>query len=275
MENAVKPDPDHSNHARALAFVKARMTGAGLPDYPGDAPQSLEEAYAIQDAAMAAWPDEVAGWKVGRITGEWAERLGVDRLAGPVFRKNMHAYQGEVVAMPVFADGFAAVEGEVTVLLGADAPAHKTAYSRDEAQALIESVHLGVEIASSPFRGINDFGPLVTISDFGNNNGLILGPPLEAWRDWDLERWPFETWINDERVGVATPAGIPGGPLESVRFLLENAARRNFPLKKGALILTGAVTGVHVAHVGDVAEVRVGDAAVRCRLEDAAERAAS
>ena len=47
--------------ARASAFVEARLAGRSLPVYPGDMPDSLEEAYAIQSAAISAWPDRVAG----------------------------------------------------------------------------------------------------------------------------------------------------------------------------------------------------------------------
>ena len=77
----------------------------------------------------------------------------------------------------------------------------------------------------------------------------------------------FEVEINGELVGRSSPASLPGGPLESVRFLLENASRRGLPLKKGMYLLTGAVTGVHAARVGDRAEVRVqGEAPIKCHL---------
>jgi hypothetical protein len=33
---------------------------------------------AHQDRAIALWPDNVAGWKVGRIAPPWRERVGED-----------------------------------------------------------------------------------------------------------------------------------------------------------------------------------------------------
>jgi 2-keto-4-pentenoate hydratase len=174
---------------------------------------------------------------------------------------------GKVLDMPVFTEGFAAVEGEVTAVLGADAPAGKTDYTLADALDLIAAMHVGVEIASSPFAEINDHGPLVTISDFGNNNGLILGEKIADWRRFQLRDWQFEIRINGESVGLNVPGGMPGGPLESVRFLLENVARRGRPAKAGMMILTGAVTGVHRARAGDRAEVVFnGGAAIACRL---------
>ena len=35
-------------------FLTARRAAVGLPDYPGILPRSLDDAYAIQDAAITA-----------------------------------------------------------------------------------------------------------------------------------------------------------------------------------------------------------------------------
>lgn len=73
--------------------------------------------------------------------------------------------------------------------LGADAPAEQTHFTPDEAAQLPATLFIGVEIASSPLATINTLGPRVVISDFGNNNGLILGPEVTDWlRRADCER---------------------------------------------------------------------------------------
>ena len=66
-------------------FLAARRAAAGLDDYPGDFPATLDEAYAIQDEAIARWGRPVIGWKVGRVPPPLIERFGTDRLAGPIF----------------------------------------------------------------------------------------------------------------------------------------------------------------------------------------------
>ncbi len=240
----------------AKKFVQARRSAEPLAEYPGPLPQSLAEAYAIQDAAIALWPDEIAGWKVGRINGSDIERFGTDRLAGPIFASQVSRQGDSITDCPVYAEGFAAVEGECVVIVAQDADPEKTSYTTSEAIDLIASIHAGVEIASSPFSGINDHGPLVTISDFGNNYGLIIGDILPDWTTLDFTKWPFETLIDGECVGAADASGIPGGPVESFRFMLENAAQRGLPLKKGMAISTGAVTGVHAASISQFSTVR-------------------
>lgn len=240
----------------AEAFVRARLEAASLSAYPGEQPHTLPEAYAIQNAAIHLWPDEVAGWKVGRVPESLASKLGCDRLSGPIFKQRLREATTQPAVAQVFEGGFAAIEGEFALILAADAPHEKTSWTIEEARAMVASVRAGAEIASSPFADINNLGPLVTISDFGNNNGLLLGPEIPGWRAFNLANWRCEVFIDGESVGENAAIAMPGGPLESLRFMLENAAHRGFPLKKGAVVSTGAVTGVHQIAIGQTAVLR-------------------
>jgi len=76
---------DHSRIAGR--FLAARRAAAGLDVYPGDFPATLDEAYAIQDEAIARWGRPVIGWKVGRVPPQLIDRFGTDRLAGPIFAR--------------------------------------------------------------------------------------------------------------------------------------------------------------------------------------------
>lgn len=240
----------------ARSFVQARAAGAALPDYPGERPDGLDDAYRVQDAAIALADRPVDGWKVGRINPPLS---GVDRLAGPIFADAIVPAAPEPVAMPVFRDGFAAAEAEFLLRLGRTPDPAKRDYTPDEARALVDAVAVGIEIASSPYPGINADGPAVTVSDFGNNNGLVVGPAVEGWRDADLLVWPVELLVNGERVGRATAAQMLDGPFGAVRFLLEHMAARGVALRAGQWVSTGAVTGVHRVAVGDRVEARFDD----------------
>ena len=236
----------------AKAFTDSRLAKGSLAEYPGPVPTTLDEAYAIQDAAISQWPHKIAGWKIGGIGGSYAEQYGETKLAGPVFENQIYRDYSAPIDMPVFKDGFAAIEDEIVLIVNEDAPADKVDWTLEEAQAYVGAVHMGVEIASSPFPEINDMGPLVTISDFGNNNGLIIGPEISNWDETQLGNWTTETIINGMSMGIANPPG----PLISFRFVLENAARRGMPLKKGMAITTGAITGVHQSYSGDISTIK-------------------
>lgn len=253
--------------AIAQAFVTARREGRGLPEYPGTVPVTLDQAYAIQDRAIALATDMIVGWKVGRINPPLDVALGSNRLTGPIFAGQVS--DAADCAMPVFADGFAAAEAEFLLRIGTAPDPAKLHYSHDEALVLIDAVHVGLEIASSPFPGINDLGPLVTISDFGNNHGLVIGAAVPGWRDMAFVDWPVRLTIDGEEAGAATAATMLDGPIGAARFLFECQAARGIALRAGQWISSGAVTGVHPVRVGQAVEATFANMAISCSIEAA------
>ena len=254
----------------ATQFVRARLAGTSLPDFPGRIPATIDLAYGCQNAAIVAWPDTIQGWKVGRILEPWFSRLGEDRLVGPIFKGGVRFAQtadsSAPLEIPVFVGGFAAVEAEFIVKLGADAPAHKTQWKAEEARELVAALHVGIETAGSPLATINDLGPLVVISDLGNNAGLIVGAEIPNWRSIAPEHLASETWVEDRRVGVGSAASVPGGPMGGLAFALNRCARRGLPLQAGQWISTGATTGIHDIRAGQSAKaVFAGVAEISCR----------
>jgi 2-keto-4-pentenoate hydratase len=258
-----------TNDAAAIAdrFLTARRAAAGLAAYPGDMPSSLDEAYEIQDAAIAAWNRPVVGWKVGRVPPPLVRQFGTDRLAGPVFVSRVAESDGGEVAMPVFDEGFAAAEAEFLLRIGRAPDPTQMRFTMEQAAELIDAVHVGIEVASSPLRAINDLGPVAVVSDFGNNNGLVVGAAVPGWRTSGFEQWSVMTLIDGAEVGTGSAAAFPDGALGSVRFLFELMARRGIRLGPGQWISSGAVTGVHDAHPGQSVEAQFNSGlSVRCRL---------
>jgi 2-keto-4-pentenoate hydratase len=257
----------------ASEFVAARRKGVGLPRYPGPRPASLAAAYRIQDHALALDGRTVAGWKVGRIAEPDATTLGARRLAGPIFSDCIVAQvPGAVAQMNAFSDGFIAVEAEFMMRLRVPADCANAA-RQPSARDWVDTVRIGIEIASSPYPGINDDGPCVTASDFGNNHGVLLGAEVAGWRTRDSQPIKVVTEIEDRAVGKATIDGSLGGPFEAVSFLLEHLAKRGIAPQSGWWVSSGALTGVHVARVGDSAVAKFSEiGSVTCRLVAAESR---
>ncbi|MEI9886251.1 MAG: hypothetical protein WDN08_07055 [Rhizomicrobium sp.] len=243
----------------ARQFVSARLAARPLAAFPGPLPADLAAGYRHQDAAIALFPDELAGWKIGRVAPEFEAVFGPGRIAGPIFRGGVrHAGGGGPVRFPVFDGGFAAIEAEFVFVLAHDAPPAKRDWSLAEARLLVGDLHIGIETAGSPLATINTLGPTVVVSDFGNNAGLILGPRVEDWRaraDGDLT---CEAFIEGASVGKGAASDLPGGPVEALRFLAEHGARRGRPLTAGLLVSTGAATGIHDIVIGQHARVDFG-----------------
>ena len=223
----------------ALAFVAARKSGRAIDSYPGSPPKNLREAYAVQDAALALWQRSVGGWKVGRISGPDARRLGADRLVGPAFADTIFEETAQPAAMKVFAGGFAAAEAEFMLRL-APQPDRDLPRTAREAMRWVDAVRIGVEIASSPYPKINADGPCVTVSDHGNNAGLLIGRPVGRERWETLSEIEVDVSVAGRTVGNATTATMLDGPFGAVRFLLENLFERNIDLQAGWWISSGA-----------------------------------
>lgn len=253
---AVRKSQSWPVDAVANRFVRARLSASALPEFPGPLPPDLDAAYACQESAINLWPDEVVGWKIGRIPPEHEAVLGAKSLAGPIFRNDVrHAVPEKTVEFGVYIGGFAAVEAEYIFEVAKDAPAGKFVWTMNEALAIAGRLLVGIETAGSPLSTINILGPKAVVSDFGNNAGLIVGAEVPDWRERALADLTCRTFINGKPVGAGSAANVPNGPLGSLRFVAESCARRGRPLKAGMLITTGAATGIHDIVAGDIARV--------------------
>ena len=231
----------------AERFVAARAGRRSLAEYPGPFPQTLDEAYAIQLEAIGLQGRAVKGWKVARLPADIASKWGADRIVGPVF----DLWEADAV-LPLFEEGYAAAEAEFQLQIRAIP--ESSAPKLEEAIEAFGTFAIGIEAAGSPYPGINAHGPAVTVSDFGNNAGLVLGSPVAA----DT----FGCMVCSLLNGAAVGTGVAAEPLEAGRFLFEAAARYGLPLSPGQWISAGAITGAHQVRPGDRFEARFGDEAI-------------
>lgn len=240
----------------ARAFVDARRQDAVLHSYPGAVPESLAEAYRIQDQAIGYCGQSVGGWKVGRIRPADVSKFGAERLAGPIFADSIVVPSSADPVTVGVLSAFAAVEAEVLLRISATPPADLSAA---EAVAFVDEVRFGIEIASSPFVGINQHGPAVTVSDFGNNYGLILGPTIPNGKAPEALNQVVMLEIDGLVAGTGSVAEMLDGPFGSLAFLARLLAERGLRLEPGQWVSSGAITGVHPVRHGQHVRATFGD----------------
>lgn len=247
---AIQPAPSTAIDANAIAegFTSARADGRAIQAFPGTVPTDLASAYHAQGAAIACWPDVIRGWKVARIPPAFAAQFPEERLIGPAFARNVHTVRaGELATCPVFDGGFAAVEAEIVIIVAKDAPEAKQDWTPDNVEEFVRSMHIGIEVASSPLATLNDLGPGAVISDFGNNWGVVVGAQIPNWRE--LESIDVETFIDGASVGRGKVLKR-AGPLGALAFTLNKRAQQGAILRAGDVISTGMITGVHDIRIG-------------------------
>ncbi|APG63147.1 hypothetical protein LPB140_10500 [Sphingorhabdus lutea] len=235
-----------NNQKIAAAFVKARQENLPINTYPGDMPADLDTAYAIQNIAINLMQEKVGGWKVAKLSPEFAEKFGEERLVGPVFESSILFADHQQVSAAIF-DGYAAAEVEIMMRVG-NVPDGKI--DVDGARGMVDEVRFGLEMAGSPFAEINAHGPAVTISDFGNNNGLIIGDIIENMDGNQIKQAVININIDGELVGSGNLADGLDGPLAAAAFLHNILIDRGLSLEKGQWISTGAITGAHKIEKG-------------------------
>lgn len=234
------------------ALTRARRGGLSIDAYPGEIPSDLTEAYAIQRRSIDSWPDSVAGWKVGGIPLDFREKYRADRLAGPIFKNAVKtATNSSQITMSVFAGGFAAFEAEWVFELDDTSRYPHGPASEAETLSFIRAGYMGLEIASSPLKTINDLGPAVVVSDFGNNAGLVLGHRLRAEDMTNALAREVKVSINGVEAGKCFSTADNAAAIGAVDFLIRHLRDLGINLPAGGYVSTGALTGIHEAFPGD------------------------
>lgn len=218
----------------------------------------MDEAYAIQNEAVALIGRPVLGWKVARISPELATAWGEERIVGPAF--NMWNELEGPPAIPLIEGGYAAAEAEFQLQISA-VPRDGSVTLAGASEA-IGGIRIGIEIAGSPYPEINRHGPAVTVSDFGNNIGLVLGTAVSNAKE--AFGSDVASYVQGQRVGTGMAAGPGGSPIEAARTLFELAGRYDLEVRPGQWISAGAITGGHQVVAGDRFLARFGDAKVEC-----------
>jgi 2-keto-4-pentenoate hydratase len=235
----------------AIAF--SRGHDEGLCETPIES-LSLDDAYEVQRrvvAARTAEGEQVVGYKVGCTSRAIRQQFG---LTEPVCGRLMspHVYQGDT-ALDWHAYHGPAVEPEFVFVMGKD-----LADEVGEAESLvdaIDSVSPGIEVHNYRFR----FGP-PTSQELVASNGLhaclVVGDRKVRPRDLDLDLEGVGLFVNGVLADSGIGAEVMGGPLVSLRWLVNHLVRRGEVLRAGQRVIPGSPVGLVRVGPGDRVSAR-------------------
>jgi 2-oxo-3-hexenedioate decarboxylase/2-keto-4-pentenoate hydratase len=241
-------------------IVEARRTLNVLDDLSGAAQvPTLDDGYRIQRAAIERWDDEIAGWKVGATARQVQKLFGVSEPAyGPVFRKTVFQSPARV---PARSFHHLMLESEFAFRLGADLPGRPAPYAREEILAAVDSLIPAFEIVSPRFNRLTvDKFPQV-VADFCANGGAILGTPVENWRGIDLPAHAVKLFMGGAFRQEGKGAAVLDDPVNVLEWFVNKISAQGLTLSKGQFVLTGTMTGIHTAEVGQRAVADFGNLA--------------
>jgi 2-keto-4-pentenoate hydratase len=216
------------------ALLDARRTGNTLTDLPANLqPQTLDEAYAIQDRVIAAL-GEIGGWKIGAPSPDAIPMYAPMPLAwiaasGSVLAGDRWRYRG--------------LEAEIAFLVGTDLPSRAQPYSREETLAAMASCHPAIEILESAFTDPSQATPLAKNADLQVHGGFVYGPAAPNWQSIDFSKEHVVLAVDGVVRVECTGSNTSGDLLRLLPWLANEGAARTGGLRKGQWITTGSWTG--------------------------------
>ena len=199
---------------------------------------SIAESYEIQDRVVQKRieaGDRVAGFKVGCTSTAIRTQFG---LTEPICARIFHPYIFEDKFSPDWSDyNNCAIEPEMVIKIGADLRGENL--SDEELIDGIDYVSPGIEIHNYRFW---QSPPTVQelICSGGIHGGQIVGSEKVSPRELQFRDEEFFVYKNDELITSAPATEIMGGPLLSLRWLVNFLTAKGRSLEKDSLVIPGS-----------------------------------
>ncbi|MFJ7513033.1 2-keto-4-pentenoate hydratase [Peribacillus simplex] len=209
---------------------------------------TIEEAYNIQEKLVEVKVDEgyrTLGPKMGLTSRAKMEQMGVeDPIYGYIF-DYMAVSNGELSMKELIHPK---VEAEIAFVLREDIVGPNVTGA--VVLAATEYVLPALEIIDSRYKDFKFKLPDV-IADNTSASRVFFGNQMQSPNNMELDLLGVTLSINGEIKDLGAGAAVLGHPAESVAMLANMLSTKGKKLKKGEIILAGAITGAAMIKAGD------------------------
>ncbi|RWH94082.1 MAG: hydratase [Mesorhizobium sp.] len=225
-------------------FHLQRHSASRLDPVPDELrPVDKAEAYAVLSGVhqrMSAAGSVRAGYKIGCTTPETQRAQNTDEptWAG-LFTGDNYSTIDEALAnlTPPFA-----LECEIAFRFGRRLCADEGKIVVADIIDAVDACMIGCEIVRNRYGIPLERGLPTLIADDFFQAGYVLGQPVAAWRDLDLIGLAAECRVDGRVVETGISKIVMGNPLNSLRWLAADLARRGRKLEAGDVVLSGSIT---------------------------------
>lgn len=236
-----------STRANAAAhWLRARYLARGaFGPFPADcAPRDVGEAYSAAQLLVRLKAQDcgpVCGWKIALSNPAMQAFCGLpEPIAGAVHTRQVVASPARVRAADYVR---LLIEFEIALELGANLPARKQGYTREQVANAVSAVRPAFEIADdlgADYKTLSQHG-LQLVADNAWNQGAVLGERRTDWRKLDLAALRGVVQIDDEIVGEGFGRDQMGHPLDAMTWLANNLSRRGIGMRAGDFAILGSL----------------------------------
>ncbi len=218
-------------------------------------PDDAAGAYAVQAINTHHWLSQgrrLVGRKVGLTAKAVQAQLGVSQPDFGALFEDMEVPDGGTVSPSRLIQPKA--EAEVAMILGRDLPARDLA--REEVAAAISEATAAIEIVDSRIADWKiTFAD--TVADNGSSAMFVLGKQRKPIADLDLWTCGMVLERNGEVASLGAGAACLGHPLNAATWLANTLAAQGEPLRKGDIVLTGALGPMVPLQPGDTVKATI------------------
>lgn len=210
--------------------------------------KSIEAAYQIQEYNTNRKLEirKIVGYKIGLTSIAVQQQLGVSQPDfGVLFEDMLHVSGDEISISKCIQPK---IEGEIAVFLKEDISTE--IHTIAELCEKIEYISPCLEMVDSR---IKDWKITIydTIADNASSSKCILGTEKYDAKTFDWENCSMNLYNKNELVSEGTGSNCLQNPLFALQWLVNFLVQKNTILKKGNVILTGALGPMHNVTVGN------------------------
>ncbi|MAZ01776.1 MAG: 2-keto-4-pentenoate hydratase [Sneathiella sp.] len=240
----------------AEAIYQSYLSGAPCDPIRDLLPEGdVDAAYQVQNINTEKWLSEgrrLVGRKIGLTSKAVQTQLGVDQPDYGMLFADMDVPGGEEVDIGVVLQP--KVEAEIAFVLSQDLDEERLTAADmisaiDYAVAAIEIV--GSRIANWDIRILD------TVADNASSGLFVLGHQPRKLSEFDPRHCGMIMERSGEPVSMGAGIACLGSPVTAALWLAKVMARVGRPLKKGDIILSGALGPMVPVSPGDVVEARI------------------
>lgn len=216
---------------------------------------SIETAYAVQKCNTDRWMmagRRVVGKKIGLTAKTIQAQLKVDQPDYGVLYADMDVPDGEPIDISRVLQP--RVEAEVAFVMAEDLDEERLTTA--DVISAIDYAVAAIEVVGSRVRDWK-ISILDTVADNASSGLYVIGQDPRPLGSFDMRLCGMVMERSGEPVSVGAGAACLGSPINATLWLARTMARIGNPLRKGDLVLSGALGPMIPARPGDVFEARI------------------
>jgi 2-keto-4-pentenoate hydratase len=221
---------------------------------------TVADAYAVQMYNVKRWTGQgrvISGKKIGLTSEGMQKQLGVNEPDyGHLFADMDHSSDGRIPTGEFLQPK---IEAEIAYILKDDLSGGKV--TAEDVIAATDYVVAAFEIVDSRVRDWKIKLP-DTVADNASSGCYVLGKKRISPGSTDIPAIKMQLFKNGEPAGEGVGSAVLGDPSYSVAWLSNKLWEYGVVLKKGEVVLSGALSAAPAASRGDVFEARFSELGV-------------